>query len=664
MTPSLRGAASAALPADRRWIAGLVASRDPSGVASLVIPGVDGVAPSKFVGAWLSRDASRALAQVLRGVRDNRSWRAWAEASHVLTGIDDELGLTDLERALERDLAALVAVCRAPRLLLRPEEERSPVARARRVAPRTVIDLLGRPADWERRTLHGIDPARVLSVVTEDDWDLYENRVAARLVDRLLEILAARLEHLEKIYVLLGDVARFSNELKHSHWRKKRLERVWERFVHDDHIRQRAEQTLGVVRRAHDVLRSLTASPLYQHIARNVQLEGALRPTNILTNDPNYRRVASLWRAATAARDPEDVSAKSLARARRDDASHFDDYGRLLVMQALSARGYRPARDDTACDAPVDLRGPRGALTLRRGVDGATSLAAADETLTVVSLPVRLAAEDLRAFTETLTAARKLSPGTATLYLAHGSPREILDATDDPALRRFVSGWGDPRVLFVSPASLDAVERVGRVVEQWDVAARLRAYPPRRPLRDVSPATKIDDLDRAQDDLALKTPLRAKGLEALSRDVDATLAKAEASQREAARARRPFDTAQFVRLQTLRALLDEAGRFAWLTVCPVCGGENTAFETRFQGSQPAAEQTFFARCGSCNASWGLARCGGCGGRFATLDPGLSLPCPDDAAELDAVYGRDLWTVLSDGAPRCGAPGCDRSIDCG
>jgi len=73
------------------------------------------------------------------------------------------------------------------------------VSRARRWPIRAVADLVSHPADWEHRSLRSIQPARVLARRIEDDWDLYENRVAARLVDNLLAYLARRLEELRKI---------------------------------------------------------------------------------------------------------------------------------------------------------------------------------------------------------------------------------------------------------------------------------------------------------------------------------------------------------------------------------------------------------------------------------------------------------------------------------
>jgi hypothetical protein len=103
-----------------------------------------------------------------------------------------------LDLEIARHLQHLQHVCHKPRLHLRVEEERLPVSRARRTPVRAVAELVSHPGDWEHRTLRSIQPSRVLARQIEDEWNLYENRVAVRLVDHLLAYLAKRLEELAK----------------------------------------------------------------------------------------------------------------------------------------------------------------------------------------------------------------------------------------------------------------------------------------------------------------------------------------------------------------------------------------------------------------------------------------------------------------------------------
>lgn len=617
----VRGAARPTrIPAPARIVAGLYAS-DPSG--GTVVPGVPGIDDDRFVGAWPYRADAEVLARVVGSLDDDAPWSEWISASHIVPSFGGEVRMTPLEVAIEANVDALQVVCRAPRTLLRQEDDRAPVSQARRISSRSIADLVARPSDWERRTIRGIRPARVLSVVSEDDWDLYENRVAARLIDRLLALLVPRLDQLSKMKALLDEGHDFTDETRGSYWRAQRLSRTWERVAADDSVRLQIAATWQRLAALTDSLRALLGSALYTHVPRGAQVDDALRPTNILSNDFHYRRIADLWRRAVLVRAQAAPTRAEALRHRRLVSAHFDAFARLLVLQALHGFGYEPT-SPAACfaEGPMRLQGPRGKLDLQASPDGTLVLRQGSRELPIVALPVSPAGDTTKVVEAVTDGAND------ALVFLHG--RLAANAAGEPATA--LAGWSRPRVLLVSPWSLDAIERTARALGAWDAIGRLDRFPPRVAWRG-EPPRQLPGWVRAVEGFLVAVRPPGEG------DQEPPLQVAGS-----ARVRGAVDDREPARVRALDALRTEAEAIQWLATCPVCAGDEVVFEERFQLGVAAERQTVWCRCEGCTAAWGLRACGRCQmGRFAMLDPGVNLECPADVTSLDRTYGRDVWT---------------------
>lgn len=603
---------------------------DERAVGCTLVPGVAGLDQVAFVGEEPNEVDASALDRVTDGLGAHTTWRQWAAASPVVASIKQSLEPSAVVLALEADLGSLQAVCRAPRMLLRHDEAREPVSRARRLSPKTAADLVARPADWEHRTLRGIRPARVLSLVVEDEVDLYENRVTARLLDRLDAHLTQRLQELTSVCQMLAEGHDFSDETRGSHWRAKRLERVWERVEHDDVQRERAAALRRRVIRLRDAVRALYHAPLYQGVPRGARVDDALRATNIFVNDRAYRRVAALWRVVVAARASAPSRRDALQRRLRL-SERFDSFATLLTIQALANLGYTPRDPAQTLTQRLDLVGPRGELTLERLPDGTITLRGEGVALNVVGLPVRVTADAAR-----LCDALRGVQAHETLFLLFGRPDDVERVdSEGGADRRMLAGWSSPRALVVSPWSLDATERVARVLGVWDAGARLARFPLRIPWRGGVPEVAPAWVGQCRGALALIRPPTPG-------ERRATVAALRARLDDAGSKVSPRGEQQRRDEQQLLALIERAEGWQWLARCPVCAREGARFEDRWQTSQPPERQTVWCRCVGCDAAWGLHACGACGGRYAVLNPGVSLACPDDVTQLDRTYGRDLW----------------------
>ncbi|MEN1395689.1 hypothetical protein AAIH23_36415, partial [Pseudomonas aeruginosa] len=82
-------------------------------------------------------------------------------------------------------------------------------ARARRLAKGALVYLASHSECWQRQTLSGVIPKKVLARFSEDDYGIYENRVYARLLDETERHLQRRLSALKSLQATLDQALKF-----------------------------------------------------------------------------------------------------------------------------------------------------------------------------------------------------------------------------------------------------------------------------------------------------------------------------------------------------------------------------------------------------------------------------------------------------------------------
>jgi len=243
------------------------------------------------------------------------------------------------EKALKRVLAAghLYEISAHPRMNMRYDTAVLPVSRARRLASGALERLASRSEDWRRRTLGGVEPARVLAEVSEDEWAIYENIVFARLIDQAIRVISRR----ERALALL--IERQESALKLSqaedlHYRlREKLCRLWgpswdaKPQSADDPLHTR----LNELRKLNQRLRQLRFGPLYQTIPRSVQVSVALKNTNVLTHDKHYREMREVWKLAHQGELSDQAKLEEKIRQRMAQHAHYDTFVGLLTRHAL-----------------------------------------------------------------------------------------------------------------------------------------------------------------------------------------------------------------------------------------------------------------------------------------------------------------------------------------
>lgn len=592
-------------------------------------------------------------AEVARALEGQNLWTALMSISPFVVPTETLLEPDGLDKALDKDLRHLREVFRRPATRLHAVIEPELVGRVKRVDARAPEYLASHPEDWFRRRVDGVVPRRVLGRHFELDVDTYENRVAARLVDRLRMLLVMRISALDQLLEMLEQLMNMSDRLQGGHHVRLRLAELWgAEFDPDLHARagDRRSGMLATLR----ILGQLRDSRLYRDVARR-SIPAQLAQTNVLSAHQRYRRVAEMWRAA----HPEPASRSARFRQAQAVSVAYDRFALTLVARALRNFGFEPVSGERAGADGVrfELEGARGSVHLSYLRKTGIVVRFGDEALRFVPLAVSLpgSAERQpdaggehawRRLAALLAAAGEATPaGTATvlLHLGHRKDRDELQrcAPDSHHADAGLAGR-EACAVPATPSDLLSLERVERVIRRRWFAAKTRSLPPR------VTSTKAD-----LKTLPAMSALRQEGadivvLGSLEPDDHAELVTWAET-----RARDLKKTGAHAAVANARMLPDRIASAAhvWdqLRACPVCpsNGSYRLLESR----------RFTIDCPDCQSMWGVWSCGKCGDSVPIMRAGKDAIEVLDGDDLDVHLGRDAFALAGDTGfrcPRCGA----------
>ena len=569
-------------------------------------------------------------------------WLEWNGISPLAPGLDEAVKPHPLEDRIETEFEHLAAVCGNPRTHIRRETERVLVARARRIARDAPARLASHTEDWEHLTIAGIRPRRILADVREERWDLYENRVAVRLVDDLVAWVRRRIAEVRRIrddvYARMEKIRGFASGTRH---RAHRIYTLWGEGW-DNSPGDVAESTL---RRLDDLLYKLLGlmdSRLYQHIPGRARAPGGLRSTNLFSSDDHYRGVARLWHEWSRLAVPRAPSPSELWARHQNLHRGFDAWCMLIVVRACSQLGLDPVEDE---DLESEIR-PGKAIQLHRDFriewesTGAITIANTDEghaLLRFVPLIHGLEGARTREAMEAriaplVEAVAGMAPWTVILHPAlSGDPtHEALAGVGNPPVPGTL---GAIDFIRVSPFSLDSVERVSRAIRWAALVHRMLAYPPSVQIIPEStvgavPGLRVDlELDMRNGEwlvdcgnsdgwAAVRPPPDGSLQDAATRCVEVAHSHRKRLEQERAQLRgdhRKNTRRSKLNLQIrcVQDLVERLERFVResfkarralvaLATCPACGHHDAEFEAR-------EHDCFAAHCRSkgCEAQWEL-----------------------------------------------------------
>jgi hypothetical protein len=591
----------------------------------------------------------------------------WRTVPPLVPGVQEKMKLLPWEEHLRTRLPHLRIVCHRPRAHLHAEIERVPVSRARRVPGKALAHLAAHPEDWERRTLSGVRPRRILSVLTSESLDIYENRLAADLIDRLRVRLAARARALRDLLDQIAASMDFGGAARGTRFRRDRVYRRW------GHTSLRREdwdgghRTLRAIERMEEEVSALRDSPLYRALPEGRRTVGAPKRTNLLAKDQHYRHIADLWLILdrSAHRPPE--TPEEAYRSAQEDLRDFARFTWLLLVHAWDACGFEVVEE---VDAEVVLRARWGGYyRVRRRRDGSQEVLGPDARPLLRCVPVRaaLAQPSGDAVAGALAQLRAPYPdsrqgwqddplpGCPVVVVYPGRSADLAALPDQGAsVNRCVAiPDASPGFVPVSTQDIDSVERLGRALRWATQSPAMLAYPPRVP---VPSGARVLLAVHEPGTYVLRTPWAPAERRRITDEL-------ERAKRTAA-ARGAVAQTDVLALAEYGAALQRAEEdLQGLSTCPVCPARGV--RVRFDGRD---RDTFAARCEECGTTWGLELCPTCGDRVPYLLPRSEEgdPTLQEPGGIDRVFGADLLAEpagagASRGRVRCGR--CASSPSC-
>jgi len=238
----------------------------------------------------------------------------------------------------------LQEIARRPRMELIYQEYLVPVSRAKKIAASANIHLASHSECWQTRTLTGVIPKQVLALESEDQLNIYENRVYVKLLifiesyllKRVLEV--KRLEELFKEAMDFQDAEDIYFELRES------IFKLWGEGFSDnteaDYAASNGVTTLNILSQMLKKVRTLQHSKLYRLLTHNLHVPLKLNMTNVLSHDQHYRHVARLWNSWLETQQVNKVDPEFIFMRNQKITTSYINYCVDLVKRTLHELGF------------------------------------------------------------------------------------------------------------------------------------------------------------------------------------------------------------------------------------------------------------------------------------------------------------------------------------
>lgn len=583
-------------------------------------------------------------------------WQKWVEILPLIYNIEKNILPQPLEGILGKYIGHLEEICHHPRTYLKLETDRLPISRAQRISPHAIEFLASHTEDWDKRTFRNVRPKRVLCLIREDLLDIYENKVTARLIDRLLEYLQKRIITVQTLQQELEQAVDFSEKTQNIYWRnRERICSLWGEQFQAETALKTATETLNLLKQLQYKLRGLLDTELYRAIPKQATVGNTLNHTNILINDRHYRYVDLMWQALTPWQRGNIQSPQKILETYQQSCRGFEAFCLLLVSRALTGNGTATDRGlgfkagdlfDLQLGSSIEFNSQKGSITLKWETDGTISLEASEiPPILLIPLILPLSATEDRAEIDRAIREFHLAcsnqPNSTVVILYPGTEDERRKLSK--LVQRQINSLGNDysnaaesfAILPISPLDLLSGERIARTIQWWLYKQYCQIYP--FPIEPIHPSLLDGNSWILQKGLNFRVirPPKPEEKSTFERQRSRLIQQAKSC---GATAKKEFDELQT--LHNFSTRVEE--KFKPLLTCPTCHQQSDNFED-------LDRQCFRCYCSQgCETEWGAQICGKCGDRYpyvqlSDLDP-ISRSVDREVGWVDRVFGRNVLAI--------------------
>lgn len=209
--------------------------------------------------------------------------------------IDD----TDLKE-INKVIPWLFKIIEKPRSFIRTYEEKVPIETAKRINYKAISMLSRDSNDWYDRTILNVKPKNIVSDVSEETIDIYENRFIVALIDKISVALSqARLHFVEQINQYNEEKRRQVMEglFVFTRYSFPYLSKVQKTTAEDDDaFLQKLNNQLEEIKSAESRISIMKATVFYTELHKLKKIVSPIHRTNILMFDYAYHQAYMLWR--------------------------------------------------------------------------------------------------------------------------------------------------------------------------------------------------------------------------------------------------------------------------------------------------------------------------------------------------------------------------------
>ena len=201
-------------------------------------------------------------------------------------------------REVEAAIPSLIKVIANPRRFIKSEEEIVPVELAKKITADSVKHLARNTQFISDIDAQGnVRPSKIMSVTTQESFNLYENRFIYHLVNKLVRFIDKRTDI---IFWSTGDeqesVLKINSEMEDDY---EEIEyKIEMRIKNKQSYMQTDSSHMELFRRIDDIRKAVTElkkSPFMREMDGCETVRSPIMKTNLLTKDPYYRRCYALW---------------------------------------------------------------------------------------------------------------------------------------------------------------------------------------------------------------------------------------------------------------------------------------------------------------------------------------------------------------------------------